>query len=723
MEKVTQVDEVSASELPLPLQNFTPPKVDHGYIVPARGTVRRITDELAAQLNRQMSGEDAPSPYLVYPAAAAITTSLFNPIAAAQAIIKGTIGAEAINITSKLAGHGTWGEHLGKTLNINPDIAEFTNPGYLLGGINNKLSNNSIKKIVSSIKNNNKINKVIGLLGNNIKHSFISNTPPLLESNTKQILRLPIFDTKNRINLGSSIVMPSSNKVYKLLDGDSQYRRTLLSRMNKIFNSRYGYKPISLDIATDQSAVENAIKSRMIQHNTFVRGTGDDPAHQQATNKVLQNLGLSPIKENRLRRYVTHYAPPTGHGRSGFYHRPFYPTNPGTIYSSNSFNVARGYSEARGGRDYGGVYVVRRPLDFSSNDMVDWITNNEFKFHGAGSSKTGSDFFDYNLGHYLRTGKTLTGQYLEEHPIQLDYNKIKEQVLADKYSQLDPEIVKARHANIKARLKSLGINPDDVPLDARIDKSTGALALSWLESDFHNYLENLAYDKDKILAEHWLSANPNYEFIPEEFIPHSWSMRPARFKDKLSGNEINAKDIFSTMDVGSIFTPKAKGYYYGRKKNQLSTIQRRIEEQVEKDVKKAIQAAKINYAANIDLSKYAAEKGITKQAERHLVFGDKRRPYARKNSKYDSRQHFVWVGKIGEPGLEIVRKVPYREIKEYYSTHGVHSGPYTKGLSRKSKKYGGILHKCKLEPSKEHRVVRKELSKRGLLPKVVLEDR
>jgi len=42
------------------------------------------------------------------------------------------------------------------------------------------------------------------------------------------------------------------------------------------------------------------------------------------------------------------------------------------------------------------------------------------------------------------------------------------------------------------------------------------------------------------------------------------------------------------MDIGSIFTPKAKGYYYGRKKNQLDLIKRDIEKLVEKDVKKAI---------------------------------------------------------------------------------------------------------------------------------------
>jgi len=133
-----------------------------------------------------MSGEDAPSPYLVYPTAAAVATTLFNPISSAIAMIKGTIGAEAINATGKLSGNGTWGEHLGRTLNINPDIAEFTNPGYLLGGISNKpLNNSTTKRIASSIKNNNKVNKVIGLLNNSLKRLPGSSTPPLLESNTK----------------------------------------------------------------------------------------------------------------------------------------------------------------------------------------------------------------------------------------------------------------------------------------------------------------------------------------------------------------------------------------------------------------------------------------------------------------------------------------------------------------------------------------------------------
>lgn len=109
------------------------PRKEQGEIRNARSWQRRVTDEIAGSVKSQLSGKTPVSPYLAYPAAGVIASAILNPISSATAFIKGAIGGDLVNKIGQWAGRGTWGEQLGKALDINPDVAEFTNPGYSIG--------------------------------------------------------------------------------------------------------------------------------------------------------------------------------------------------------------------------------------------------------------------------------------------------------------------------------------------------------------------------------------------------------------------------------------------------------------------------------------------------------------------------------------------------------------------------------------------------------------
>ena len=112
-----------------------PDKNRQGKILPARSWQRKLTDEIAGSVKAQLKGDIPVSPYLAYPAAAFATIGLFNPITTAKTIAKGIIGSNAVNTTTKLVTNKNWGELIGDWLDINADVAEFTNPGYGLGGV------------------------------------------------------------------------------------------------------------------------------------------------------------------------------------------------------------------------------------------------------------------------------------------------------------------------------------------------------------------------------------------------------------------------------------------------------------------------------------------------------------------------------------------------------------------------------------------------------------
>lgn len=695
------------------LKKFSVDDIPKTEIRQGQSKQRQITNKIVGKVKRQLSGEDTPKPWFVYPISAIGATSVLHPINTIVGALSSIAGANAVDSISKKLTNKTWGENVENTLDINREVADFTNPGLLAGGLPFKVKNHA-KAVKDVIKNNgtlypNRFGKLVinGLKRLN-KNKYFNTNNNIIENN--KFLQLP-YVAKNNKHYGNSIVLQSSNKTINLPDLNVASRRNLLKRINKIFVTRYGYEKLPLEAANTREATETAIKNLMTQHNSFVRGVRDKVSVRDRTNQLLIQNGLEPTKENRLRWYATHYAPDTGAGRANFYNND--DDGLGTIYTSNSFNVARGYADGRNNRIPGSQYVVQRPLDFSSPNLEDWVINNEFKFIGEGSTKKGTNYFDYELPYYLKTGKNLRNEYLKDNPIDINYNKISNDVAEQYFKDASNELaVKQRRSYLNMYKQQNNIT-FDFP-KSHIGPNHYGVVLSNIEQDVLNRLATrkahvTSYNK---MIKDFLSKHPGY-YTPAYYMNGSPSGR-AVFKNTGAKDHMIKEDIagfhfdgapntnhidyspelskelseFIEANKSKYLDNDIKGYYFGRLKHLNTEINNS-----KKSLKNAInKAIKSQYAkvSNIDISEYAKSKGLKPAQSRNLLFGDRYGNNVTINNPDNPWQHFVFIGPIDEEGLKIVRKIPYSEIEQYPSTKGGHIGPYTKGLSRKVKKYGGI---------------------------------
>lgn len=658
--------------------HFNVPKKDYGTIKEDNRSIqRKITDNIAGSVKQQLSGKSKVSPYLAYPAAGIVAATILNPVSTIIGGIKGLIGATAVNEAAKQTTGKSYAKNVAEKFDINEDVAEFTNPGAFVGALNKQaiktLTKNIGKQYLSEIrpvfKNNNTVTKTIS---SNVQNQI----------GNKQVFSLPNKNTNAKVHLGNSVILPSSNEVIPLEPTTQAYRRTLLKRINNIFTRRYGYNPIELSKAKTQKDTEGAIKELMTQHNTFIRGVGDKQEYINETNEKLIKLGLEPTKENRLKYYATHYAPPTDAGRIGFSSIPE-SRNPkiGTIYTSNMMGVGKGYGRSRNyrGIEAGGTFVVRRPLDFNSSNLEDWITNNEFEFKGVGSTKGGSKFFRYDLPYYLKHGKTLTKQYLDENPIKLSEDEYKQAIhneVVNHFYNTTPQIQKSRQRIINDDFKNLGYN---FQLPASYTGDTHfAVALANIERDTHRYAQKLYYKAmDKIARDENIDISDLHNFI----------------------NLINSESNTNLKKEMPKLDKAIAGYYYGRYKNigkEIEKSKQKLTDKINKAVKRAYARTYTRKINNIDLDEYAKTLGIEPTQGRTIVFGDRYGKNTTRHGKSNPGQHFNFAGLIDSQGLDFVREIPWSELKNVRSTNGVHYGPWTEGYSRKVKRYGGEINRRSL---------------------------
>ena len=99
-----------------------------------RSWIRRVTDELAGSVKEQVQGKKPVSPYLAYPIAGAIASSLMNPLNAIGLFARGAVLGEGVNAANKALTGKSFGETTGNLLDINPEVADYLNPGYLAAG-------------------------------------------------------------------------------------------------------------------------------------------------------------------------------------------------------------------------------------------------------------------------------------------------------------------------------------------------------------------------------------------------------------------------------------------------------------------------------------------------------------------------------------------------------------------------------------------------------------
>lgn len=492
----------------------------------------------------------------------------------------------------------------------------------------------------------------------------------LLEAPKKQ-LTSNIGKYKDFVN-----ILDSNGKVIDIpdvLQTNIDDTRAFLKTFNK-WNARYGYDPIPLSAAKNPKQADKLIKDRLLEHNTFVRGV-HETGNEENINNILRRNGIEPTAENRAKYYASTYAPDTGAGRAGF--NSSY-NGEGTIYSSNSLSTAIGYAKAKHRNEKDGFVVsVRRPIKFEGT-RENWVKNADFAFD---NSKQHSLYIDYELPYLLRYGKSARTELSKNKNIPYkdiiskvnkDYSKLHgyNEFIANKIKKFinDPNIKYKPSYQITGNVKKDYIN------DA-IGRKIGNLPLYNPRYNVRKY----TYD---ILEKKGIDVNdPGIGVIFDN----------KNFKVVNYNN-----DIFSNDVVYQIPEQEVKDMYYKDINNQLGKLisnnyKKYVEKQFDKLYNKDIniELRKSKRISDNELKEYIKSKGIHPENKKYNVVTSERLHKTSRN-KGNPYQHFIFTGDVGKQGLDVVdiKDVNSEEFKHIFNTRQ-HTGKYSKGYSRKSRKFGG----------------------------------
>lgn len=490
----------------------------------------------------------------------------------------------------------------------------------------------------------------------------------LLEAPRKQ-LTSNIGKYKDFVN-----ILDSDGKVIDIpdvLQTNIDDTRAFLKTFNK-WNARYGYDPIPLSAAKNPKQADKLIKDRLLEHNTFVRGV-HETGNEENINNILRRNGIEPTAENRAKYYASTYAPDTGAGRAGF--NSSY-NGEGTIYSSNSLSTAIGYAKAKHRNEKDGFVVsVRRPIKFEGT-RENWVKNADFAFD---NSKQRSLYIDYELPYLLRYGKSARTELSKNKNIP--YKDIISKVNKD-YSKLH-----GYNEYIANKIKKF-INDPDIKYKPSY-QITGNAKKDYINDVIGREIGNLP------IYNHRVGNTYAYNIFEKRGIdPNSYIM--ASFNGK-EFDIIKYDDLFSnTHIIDKIPEKEVKDAYYKDINNQLGKLisnnyRKYVEKQFDKLYNKDIniELRKSKRISNNELKEYIESKGIHPENKKYNVITSEmlRKTSRNKGNPY---QHFIFTGDVGKQGLDVVdiKDVNSEEFKHIFNTRQ-HLGQYSKGYSRKSRKFGG----------------------------------
>lgn len=490
----------------------------------------------------------------------------------------------------------------------------------------------------------------------------------LLEAPRKQ-LTSNIGKYKDFVN-----ILDSDGKVIDIpdvLQTNIDDTRAFLKTFNK-WNARYGYDPIPLSAAKNPKQADKLIKDRLLEHNTFVRGV-HETGNEENINNILRRNGIEPTAENRAKYYASTYAPDTGAGRAGF--NSSY-NGEGTIYSSNSLSTAIGYAKAKHRNEKDGFVVsVRRPIKFEGT-RENWVKNADFAFD---NSKQHSLYIDYELPYLLRYGKSARTELSKNKNIP--YKDIISKVNKD-YSKLH-----GYNEYIANKIKRF-INDPDIKYKPSY-QITGNAKKDYINDVIGREIGNLP------IYNHRVGNTYAYNIFEKRGIdPNSYIM--ASFNGK-EFDIIKYDDLFSnTHIIDKIPEKEVKDAYYKDINNKLGKLvsnnyRKYVEKQFDKLYNKDIniELRKSKRISNDELKEYIKSKGIHPENKKYNVITSEmlRKTSRNKGNPY---QHFIFTGDVGKQGLDVVdiKDVNSEEFKHIFNTRQ-HTGQYSKGYSRKSRKFGG----------------------------------
>lgn len=490
----------------------------------------------------------------------------------------------------------------------------------------------------------------------------------LLEAPRKQ-LTSNIGKYKDFVN-----ILDSDGKVIDIpdvLQTNIDDTRAFLKTFNK-WNARYGYDPIPLSAAKNPKQADKLIKDRLLEHNTFVRGV-HETGNEENINNILRRNGIEPTAENRAKYYASTYAPDTGAGRAGF--NSSY-NGEGTIYSSNSLSTAIGYAKAKHRNEKDGFVVsVRRPIKFEGT-RENWVKNADFAFD---NSKQRSLYIDYELPYLLRYGKSARTELSKNKNIP--YKDIISKVNKD-YSKLH-----GYNEYIANKIKRF-INDPDIKYKPSY-QITGNAKKDYINDVIGRKIGNLP------IYNHRVGNTYAYNIFEKRGIdPNSYIM--ASFNGK-EFDIIKYDDLFSnTHIIDKIPEKEVKDAYYKDINNKLGKLvsnnyRKYVEKQFDKLYNKYIniELRKSKRISNNELKEYIKSKGIHPENKKYNVITSERLHKTSRN-KGNPYQHFIFTGDVGKQGLDVVdiKDVNSEEFKHIFNTRQ-HTGKYSKGYSRKSRKFGG----------------------------------
>lgn len=503
---------------------------------------------------------------------------------------------------------------------------------------------------------------------NNGKKALGVKPTKLLEAPRKQ-LTSNIGKYKDFVN-----ILDSNVKVIDIpdtLQTNIDDTKAFLKTFNK-WNARYGYDPIPLSAAKNPKQADKLIKDRLLEHNTFVRGV-HETGNEENINNILRRNGIEPTAENRAKYYASTYAPDTGAGRAGF--NSSY-NGEGTIYSSNSLNTAIGYAKAKHRNEKDGFVVsVRRPIKFEGT-RENWVKNADFAFD---NSKQRSLYIDYELPYLLRYGKSARTELSKNKNIP--YKDIISKVNKD-YSKLH-----GYNEYIANKIKRF-INDPDIKYKPSY-QITGNAKKDYINDVIGREIGNLP------IYNHRVGNTYAYNIFEKRGIdPNSYIM--ASFNGK-EFDIIKYDDLFSnTHIIDKIPEKEVKDAYYKDINNKLGKLvsnnyRKYVEKQFDKLYNKDIniELRKSKRISNDELKEYIKSKGIHPENKKYNVITSEglRKTSRNKGNPY---QHFIFTGDVGKQGLDVVdiKDVNSEEFKHIFNTRQ-HTGKYSKGYSRKSRKFGG----------------------------------
>lgn len=168
-------------------------------------------------------------------------------------------------------------------------------------------------------------------------------------------------------------------------------------------------------------------------------------------------------------------------------------------------------------------------------------------------------------------------------------------------------------------------------------------------------------------------ANPNKVFKAQEDFKDRNSINDDGTKAKY-GKDIYYKDI--NNQLGKLISNNYRKY-----------IEKQFDKLYNKDINRELKKSK--RISNNELKEYIKSKGIHPENKKYNVITSEGLSKTSRN-KGNPYQHFIFTGDVGKQGLEVidVKDVNSEVLKDISNTRN-HIGKYTKGYSRKSRKFGG----------------------------------